>query len=327
MSEIEAARKRWIVECKQYEAFGKMLEERIQQSLRPLGLWFEVSSRAKTVDSLVKKLLTKQQKYTFDTLPDKVGARVVLRYRSDAGKVVQQVRQLFDSDEPEDKSVEKGVNWVGYLSIHIDHVCLRSTDSEATTYPPDVFWAELQVATLAQHLWSDMSHDTVYKNDQMLTKLSAEWQRRVALMAGQIEVADREFDSLNTELSKIPTLRLLQVLERHYYSVTAERFNFELSVEVMESLMPLVTEDVSTFSHKLNDFLAEKREVIEQVYANALALGIENEDITSFLFQPEVLLIYKFLDADRDETRQLWNQNYPERELERIANTFGISFD
>jgi putative GTP pyrophosphokinase len=327
VSEIEAARKRWISERTKYDAFGRILVERIRQSLKPLGLWFEVSSRAKTVDSLVKKLLTKHPKYTFETLPDKIGARVVLRYRSDVGKVVQRVRELFDSDEPEDILVKRGVNWVGYLSTHIDHVRLRSSDNEAAKYTPDVFWAELQIATLAQHLWSDMSHDTVYKNDQMLTKLPAEWQRRVALMAGQIEVADREFDSLNMELSKIPTLRLLQVLERHYYSVTAERFNFELSVEVMESLMPLVTEDVSTFAHKLNDFLAEKRGVIEQVYAKALAFGIENEDITSFLFQPEVLLIYKFLDTDRDETRQLWNQNYPERELERIANTFGISLD
>jgi ppGpp synthetase/RelA/SpoT-type nucleotidyltranferase len=327
VNNIEAARKRWIAERSQYDAFGKMLEERIRQSLKPLGLWFEVSSRAKTVDSLVKKLLTKQGKHTFDTLPDKVGARVVLRYRSDVGRVVQQVQQLFDSDEPEDKLAKEGVNWVGYLSIHIDHVRLRQEDSGVATYPPDVFWAELQVSTLAQHLWSDMSHDTVYKNDQMLNKLPADWQRRIALMAGQIEVADREFDSLNMELSKIPTVRLLQILERHYYSVTAERFNLELSVEVMESLMPLVTEDVSTFAYKLNDFLSEKREVIEQVYAKALALGIENENITSFLFQPEVLLIYKFLDADRDETRQLWNQNYPDRELERIANTFGISFD
>lgn len=325
MSETEAARTRWIAESKKYDAFGQVLVGRIRQSLKPLGLWFEVSSRAKTVDSLVKKLLTKHPKYTFDTLPDKVGARVVLRYRSDVSKVVEQIRTLFDSDEPEDKLVTKGVNWVGYLSIHIDHVRLRSADKDAATYPPQVFWAELQVATLAQHLWSDMSHDTVYKNEQMLAKLPAEWQRRIALMAGQIEVADREFDSLNMDLSKIPTVRLLQILERHYYSVTAERFNFELSVEVMESLMPLVKGDVSTFANKLNDFLSEKRDVIEQVYAKALKLGVENEDITSFLYQPEVLLIYNLLDADRDETRQVWNQTYPERELERIADTFGIS--
>lgn len=131
MSEIEAARKRWIAESKKYDAFGKMLEDRIRQALKPLGLWFEVGSRAKTVDSLVKKLLTKHPKYTFETLPDKVGARVVLRYRSDVSNVVQRVRELFDSDEPEDKLVKQGVNWVGYLSIHIDHVRLR----EETTRP------------------------------------------------------------------------------------------------------------------------------------------------------------------------------------------------
>ncbi len=326
MSELEAARKRWVAERPTYDAFGKLLAMRLQQSLKPLGMWFEVDSRAKTVDSLIKKLLTKQG-YTFETLPDKVGVRVIIRYRSDVNKVIQQVRLLFDSDEPEDKLVKRGVNWVGYLSVHLDHVRLRQADNEVPAYPPDVFWAELQVSTLAQHLWSDMSHDTVYKNEQMLTKLPLDWQRRVALMAGQIEVADREFDILNMELSRLATVRLLQVLEKHYYSVTSQRFNLELSVEVMESLMPVVTEDVATFAHRLNEFLSTKREVIEGVYARAMEVGIEDENITAFLFQPEVLLIYSLLDSDRDETRQVWNRNYPERELERIANTFGISFD
>jgi ppGpp synthetase/RelA/SpoT-type nucleotidyltranferase len=45
------------------------------------------------------------------------------------------------------------------------------------------FWAELQVRTLAQRLWSEMSHDTVYKNDGMVAKLAPDVQRLVVLMA------------------------------------------------------------------------------------------------------------------------------------------------
>jgi hypothetical protein len=56
-------------------------------------------------------------------------------------------------------------------------------------------------------------------------------------------------------------------------------------------------------------------------------LGVENEATPAFLFQPEVLLVYNLLTSARDKTRQVWNKNYPERELERIANTFGISLD
>ncbi len=47
------------------------MAQRLLDSLKPLGVWFHVEARAKTTDSLVKKLLTKQH-HTFESLPDKV---------------------------------------------------------------------------------------------------------------------------------------------------------------------------------------------------------------------------------------------------------------
>jgi ppGpp synthetase/RelA/SpoT-type nucleotidyltranferase len=323
---IEDARKRWIAERPKHEAFGALLQGRLETCLKPLGLWFEVDSRAKTVDSLVKKLLLKWG-HSFDSLPDKVGVRVVIRYRADVDRAIECVRASFDSDEPENKEVKLGTDKVGYLSVHLDHVRLRAGDPDASTYPPESFWAELQVRTLAQHLWSEMSHDTVYKNAELMAKLPPDVQRRVALMAGQIEIADREFDRLNMELSAKGTVRLLQVLERHYYSVASHKPNLELSVEVLDTLMPLVKGDVSAFAQQLNDFLSAKHTVIEQVYSMASEVGLEDDKITAFLFQPEVLLVYKLLNSNPDDTRRVWNESFPERELERIANTFGLSLD
>jgi len=85
-----------------------------------------------------------------------------------------------------------------------------------------------------------MSHDTVYKNQEMIAQLDPDGRRRVSLMAGQLEIADREFDRLNMELSARVTVRLLQVLEQHYYSMASQRPNLELSVEVLDALIPLV---------------------------------------------------------------------------------------
>jgi ppGpp synthetase/RelA/SpoT-type nucleotidyltranferase len=275
----------------------------------------------------VKKLLIKQH-HTFDSLPDKVGARVIIRYRADVDKVIERVRTLFDSNEPENKEELLGTDRVGYLSVHLDNVRLHESDGDAARYPPGTFWVELQVRTLAQHLWSEMSHDTVYKNEEMIAQLDPEVRRRVSLMAGQIEVADREFDRLNMELSARVAVRLLQVLEQHYYTVASQRPNLELSVEVLDALMPLVPQDdVAAFAGRLNEFLSAKHSIIEGVYAKARELGVENDATPAFLFQPEVLLIYNLLTSSRDKTRQVWNENYPERELERIANTFGISLD
>jgi hypothetical protein len=38
-------------------------------------------------------------------------------------------------------------------------------------------------------------------------------------------------------------------------------------------------------------------------------------------------MIYERLVNDENKVRKVWNQNFPEKELERIANTFGISLD
>jgi hypothetical protein len=128
------------------------------------------------------------------------------------------------------------------------------------------------------------------------------------------------------DLAATPTARLLQVLEQHYYTLASQLPNRELSVEVLDSLMPVVPkEDIGAFANRLNDFLAAKHGVLEKVYEKARELG-EN-DTPAFLFQPEVLLIYNLLDSARDKTRKVWNENYPDRELERIANTFGVSLD
>ena len=298
---------------------------RLQTSLKPIGIWFHVEARAKTIDSLVKKLLTKKH-HTFESLPDKVGARVIIRYRDDIDKVTNKIRALFDSKDPEDKEKLLGTDRVGYLSVHLDNVRLHQNDDDAKQYPPDIFWVELQVRTLAQHLWSEMSHDTVYKNEEMIKQLDPDVKRRVSLMAGQIEVADREFDRLNMTLFARATFRVLQVLEQHYYTVASQQPNTELSIEVLDALMPLVAkQDIGEFATKLSEFLSAKHAVIEQVYEKARELG--DEETPALLFQPEALLIYSLLSSARDKTRKVWNENYPQRELERIANAFGVSLD
>jgi hypothetical protein len=128
------------------------------------------------------------------------------------------------------------------------------------------------------------------------------------------------------DLAATPTARLLQVLEQHYDTLASQLPNRELSIEVLDSLMPVVPKgDINVFATKLNEFLSAKHAVLEKVYEKARELN-EN-DTPAFLFQPEVLLIYNLLDSARDKTRKVWNENYPDRELELIANVFGVSLD
>src|SRR5260370_28795528 len=93
----------------------------------------------------------------------------------------------------------------------------RPGDPNATEFPPEKFRAELQVRTLAQHLWADLAHDTVYKHDDTLLPLPDLLKRRIYILAGEIEVADEEFNRIEREMPSVPEFTILKALERYHY--------------------------------------------------------------------------------------------------------------
>src|SRR5262245_22453725 len=93
-SELEAARNRWLSVRPEFERFGVLLETRLAKALADSGIRAEVTSRAKEVHSLIKKLILKPQ-HTFDSLPDKAGVRVCVRFTREIPVVVEIVQRLF----------------------------------------------------------------------------------------------------------------------------------------------------------------------------------------------------------------------------------------
>ncbi len=323
MSDVEIARKQWAVERSQYEKFGELIAERVRVAVKASGIWAVITSRAKEPHSLVKKLL-KKDKYSYETLPDKAGARCMVRYRSDVESVVRIVLEMFTCSQPDDKFDELlAKDQIGYISTHID-VRLKENDSFAVEFPPDKFWAELQIRTQGQHLWAEMSHDTFYKDEETLKELpeGQKLKRRITLMAGLIEVADQEFDRLNKEIPVYPALELYKDLERHYYKLTSKRPDKELSLEVIELLIPLYSEEIHQIANRIDEFVAQNEKTLNAIYD-----GADEWHASAFLYQPEALMLIERLYEDSDATRTQWNTRFPEEELERVANAFGLSFD
>ncbi len=310
---------KWLEERPRYAEFGKIIEDELRVAVSGAGFWCSAESRAKEPDSLIKKLL--KGKHKFESLPDKVGVRCILRYRGDLDDVLSIARSLFDCSDIDLKANGLGTEKVGYVSIHA-RICLRNNDERAVQFPSSLFWAELQIRTLAQHLWSEMAHDSIYKNDAMLTQLPVDYSRRVNLMAGLIEVADREFDRLSQEIPLDSTAELYKALERYYYRLATRPPDAELSLEIIRLLEPLYKTSWGHTLEKLNEFFDEHEKTLKHIYAVAL-----EGPTSALLYQPEALMIYERLEHDQFETRQAWGTRFPERELERLAVTFGISFD
>jgi ppGpp synthetase/RelA/SpoT-type nucleotidyltranferase len=321
MTDLEEARKQWLREQPQFERLGIELAEALRKEIRREGIWAEVKSRPKEIDSLILKLI-KKPNHTYDSLGDKVGVRVIVRYKDEINPILRIASTLFDLSDVENAADRLRPDTVGYLSIHAA-LRYRGNDQKAAQYPPDRFIAELQVRTLAQHLWAEMAHDTVYKNDETLQPLSNILKRRIYILAGVVELADEEFNRIEHEMPALPELSVLKALERHHFKLTTRRGDPEVSLEVIRLLSPLYTAEAGQIVASLDEFYASHEDVLHEVYGRAEELP----DRSAFLFQPEALMIYDRLQADQLGVRRVWNERYPEKELERVANAFGISFD
>jgi len=316
-------RKRWLGEREHLDRFGALLKSRIEKRLRNLGIWADVQKRTKGIDSILKKLLTKKQ-HTYETLPDLVGVRVVVRYQPEVKTVIKAVDEMFRCGVLDDKSARLAEDEVGYLSVHTE-ARLKDDDNEAAAFPPGQFRAEVQMRTMAQHLWSEMSHDTFYKSEEQ--DITRGLKRRVNLMAGLLEVADTEFARLSGEVAMLPNMAeisLLKKLEAHYFQFASERGNPDLSVEVIKLLLPLYAADPATIAPQLEDFINANRETISAVFETQNGLPDRR---SVFFTQPEIFMLYERLEHDSLAVREQWGRSFPPEELERVALAFGISFD
>lgn len=321
MADLEAARQRWITERGEYDRFANAVAEILRRDLQKVGVWAEVDARAKEIHSFIRKLITKPH-HTYESIGDKAGVRIVARYKSELDKIESVVRQRFECSKTDDKASSLNVDQVGYLSLHL-HVQLRSDDPLRARFSLGDLTAELQIRTLAQHLWSEMSHDTFYKNDETLSPLPARLKRRIFLLSGVVEVADDEFDRLNTELPANPEIVLLKALERHYFRLTTRRGDPEMSLPVIKLLAPLYELEPQQVVAHLDEFLESRSGVLHHVYDHVA----DSQDLGAFIFQPEALMIYDLLESDQATLKEMWTTQFPERELERIAIAFGISLD
>jgi len=80
-------------------------------------------------------------------------------------------------------------------------------------------------------------------------------------------------------------------------------------------------EDISA---RVSSFVRENLETARAVYDSA---SVEETSTPALLFQPEALMLWERLSVDETSMRATWNQEFPEEELQRLANAFGLSFD
>lgn len=157
-----------------------------------------VSARTKTLDSLIEKIEKKGYQATED-ITDIVGVRIITYIESDVKRACDIIESAFQvhREKSGDKSAALQSNEIGYRSVH--YVCdlgtTRVTLPELAQFSNMLF--EVQVRTVLQHAWAEIEHDRSYK---FAGELPAHIKRRLNLLAGTLEIIDREFDTLAKEV-------------------------------------------------------------------------------------------------------------------------------
>jgi ppGpp synthetase/RelA/SpoT-type nucleotidyltranferase len=187
-----------------FESMHSTLESIAQQIEANLAEIFDghlhidkVSSRAKSVDSFMKKTLKvdKDGKLKYEVplkeIQDMIGARVVVYYKNDVADVEAKIKEYYQTVERTTIIPDENSKF-GYEGLHF--VCLIPNvfrPSKSDILLPDFF--EMQIKTLFQHAWSQSNHGLGYKPG---ASLSDEEQRKLAYLAAQAWGADKMLEEL-----------------------------------------------------------------------------------------------------------------------------------
>lgn len=199
----QEALKWYISEKEKYNKLAKKVESIILEILEQHSLSYHmVTCRTKELESFRKKIDNDKYDDPINQVTDLAGIRIITYVEDELYAVQKVIEDTFDIDlhNSLDKSSELGIDKVGYKSIH--YVAKLKADRlklpEYKIFKDKYF--EVQIRTILQHAWAEIEHDRNYK---FFGKLPDEIARRFKLLAGALEILDREFNNISKEIGDI----------------------------------------------------------------------------------------------------------------------------
>lgn len=203
-----------------YETLARKVEDIIKENLSQKHVQYHsITSRCKSLESYVEKAKNKNYSDPISQITDMAGVRIITYLESDVRQVADIIEELFDIDSENslDKSQLLGSNILGYRSVHY----IAKLSKNRISLPENMAFKnltfEIQIRSILQHAWAEIEHDRNYK---FSGKLPTKIERRFYLVAGMLEMADREFVSIS------------QDIESYRLMVSDELSKGELDIEI-----------------------------------------------------------------------------------------------
>lgn len=157
-----------------------------------ITLGVPMESRVKSWASIDDKVTQKKYEISeIESLDDLIGVRVILLFKVDDEKVSEILRTNFNVISSEDTSSRLSDSQFGYQSRHFIVQIPNGWLALPTYSDLGIFKVEIQVRTLAQHIWAAASHKLQYKHE---ASVPPPLRRTINRVSALLEIVDLEFD-------------------------------------------------------------------------------------------------------------------------------------
>jgi putative GTP pyrophosphokinase len=188
-----------------------------------VALGFPIQRRVKRWESIANKFdrLSLPIKRVLD-LQDLVGLRLILLFQRDINKVCEIISSNFKVERRYDTQERLKADQFGYSSIHFVALLRDEWLAVPTLAKMGNLRAEIQVRTVAQHIWAEASHSLQYKQEESVPSAMLRGIYRVSAL---LETVDLEFE------------RVLEQRDRYRAEINEADEEGVLNVDVLEKIL------------------------------------------------------------------------------------------
>ncbi|MDT4323493.1 GTP pyrophosphokinase [Klebsiella aerogenes] len=301
---------RWRSEKTMYDAWGDFVvsyicERLIQDYSKDLKSFLKVpvEHRLKKDNSLIDKAFYRLKQYAnpYTEIEDKVGARFVVMLVSEisdiSGIILKAAKEgVWDAVQCRDFITERNASPT-IFTYQSDHFIIRSKNrlEHNSIEINENIPCEVQVRTLLQHAYAELTHDVIYKRK---TIVKPEIQRTVAKTMAFIETADEFFTNVTIQLGSQTDQKhnVHDLLDRVYKELTGlSPVNQKSSIVIIDEFQDCID---NTFENKLEKFIREYHHIAEII--------IQKSVINSFYRQSVIIFVYYLVRHRRTQLEANW---------------------
>ena len=318
MNEMEII-KRFSADQPMYAAWGEYVKRRVLQKLESLPnginlVRIEVQPRVKDIDSLLEKAFRPGKNYRdpYNEITDKVGIRFVVLLESDIQIINDVISNIdcwecsVDRDYEEDRINHPTL--FEYQSRHCIVKNIRDLEYKGKSIPANTP-CEVQIRTLLQHAYSELSHDKIYKP---VTNVIPEVHRIVARSMALIETTDQLFLEVNKMIAsdEIYLEQLNEIYSKTILDLAA--YERKANLIIIDSYRDYLFEGISS---DISNYFNDNKWMIDLLQRKA--------DYNFFYRQPAIMLLFYLVKDHKHCVRELWP--YTEDTLRPIYSDLGHS--